>query len=712
MKKINFIFCVHAHQPVGNFDHVLEETYEKSYRPFLDVVMKYPSIKIVLHFSGSLLIWLSENKKDYIAKVKELVRQGRAEIISSGMFEPVLAVLPDVDKLGQITQYNRLIKEVTGYEPTGAWLTERIYEPHLPKRLHEAGIGHIVIDDYHFIKSGLNYDELYGYYITEEEGYDLKVFPGSERLRYLIPFKDVGETLEYFKMIAGSRAGNLAVLADDTEKFGSWPNTYDWVYGQRWLERFLEMLTEHQDLVRTTTFSEYIKQNKALGRVYLPSCSYMEMGKWTLPPEAARDYEDAGKFLKESGKHRYNRFITGGTWRNFIAKYPESNNMHKKMLYVSKRIHEYYKTPPLSAVEAPDYLLELYKGQCNDAYWHGVFGGLYLPHLRDAIYRHLINAEILLDKAQRRETPYLDVKCFDINVDGHDEIIVESDLYNIYLQPADGGAIYEFDYKPALFNIMNTLTRRREEYHNKILPASDTGADGEARTIHDIALSKEEGLEKLLSFDKYNKVSCIDHFLDDVRLEDLKNCTFTERGDFAGKEYDYEIKRGAKHTKVILQRYSHVMQGESKVGVMVKKSITMTKGSPEIDIEYRIRKTSPLPLSAVFGVEFNLSLLSPNDPNRFYDVPCHVLNDSALASEGELYDIGEIRIVDRYLSFDVCFDFPKRCNFIRFPVQTVSISEGGFERIFQASSMLFFKTLNLINDDEFVFKIKYAVKKH
>jgi len=41
----------------------------------------------------------------------------------------------------------------------------------------------------------------------------------------------------------------------------------------------------------------------------------------------------------------------------------------------------------------------LYRGQCNCPYWHGVFGGMYLPHLRSALYRELIKADKLTDEA-------------------------------------------------------------------------------------------------------------------------------------------------------------------------------------------------------------------------------------------------------------------------------------------------------------------------
>lgn len=707
MKKINFVLCIHSHQPVGNFDHILEDAFEKSYRPFLDVLYRYQSIKVVIHISGNLLLWLAEKKLDYIAKIRDLVKDGRAEIISSGLYEPALAVLPEVDRIGQVIEFNRVIEEITGYKPKGAWLTERIYEPHLPKSLSQSSIEYIVVDDYHFIKAGLKEEDLFGYYVTEEEGHILKVFPGSEKLRYLIPFKDPAETLGYFQMIAETGKGNLAVFADDGEKFGSWPNTFKWVYEQRWLENFFKMLEANRDIVETVTFSEYIAKNPATGRVYLPTCSYMEMGKWTLPADAAGDFDRANRIIAHSEDPSLKRFITGGMWRNYFAKYPESNNMHKKMLYISKKIHSYYEfdanEPP------PDYLLELYKAQCNDAYWHGVFGGLYLPHLRDALYRHMISAEKMLDR-DTGNVSFLEVKEYDINRDCDEEILVESDKYNMYIQPNYGGTIFEFDYKPALFNIMNSLTRRAEEYHNKILEAKSAVTQPDPKTIHDMLLTKEEGLDKYLIFDNYNKVSLIDHFLDNISLEDFRSCKYKERGDFIGKNYDYEIVPDENNPKIVLKRRSFVLQGEKKLDVEVKKIITLDKNSTDIAIDYHVKNLSSEELTSLFGVEFNISLLSPNDDNRYFEVPGHELARKNLASEGELFDIKKIRMVDRYFNFDVCFDFPQGCNFYRFPVETVSISEEGFERIFQASTLLFFKMLSLAKDDELVFPIRYSVK--
>ena len=45
MKKINLAIGIHNHQPIGNFDHVIEEAYKKAYKPFLDVLQEIPEDK-------------------------------------------------------------------------------------------------------------------------------------------------------------------------------------------------------------------------------------------------------------------------------------------------------------------------------------------------------------------------------------------------------------------------------------------------------------------------------------------------------------------------------------------------------------------------------------------------------------------------------------------------------------------------------------------
>jgi len=220
VKSVNFIFGIHNHQPVGNFDFVLEDAYRQSYLPFMEIIAEFPRVSITFHFSGCLLEWLEAHHPEYLDQVAQLVARGNVEIISGGFFEPVLAMIPDDDKVGQIRMLNDYIKRRFHYDATGLWLTERVWEPHLAKPIAEAGIKYITVDDYHFLSNGKSAEELTGYFLTEEQGQTLGIFPISQKLRYAIPFQEPQVTLDHLAQYATDDGGNCIVMADDGEKFG------------------------------------------------------------------------------------------------------------------------------------------------------------------------------------------------------------------------------------------------------------------------------------------------------------------------------------------------------------------------------------------------------------------------------------------------------------------------------------------------------------
>ncbi|MEW6675166.1 MAG: hypothetical protein AB1348_04000, partial [Nitrospirota bacterium] len=293
MSKLYLILALHNHQPVGNFDHVLEESYRKAYLPLLNTLNHHHSLKAVLHYSGNLLSWFEKRHPEVLEMINALVRAERVEILSGGFYEPILSAIPEKDRIPQIKEFSGYIKKKFGYSPKGMWLAERVWEPQMPKYISMSGIEYVPVDDHHFKLSGLEEGDLLGYYVTEEEGYKLSVFPGSEKLRYYIPFRNISEIISYFREIY-MRGGNpLLTMADDGEKFGVWPETYKHCYEDGWLERFFNAIEENSDWIETTTFSDYYSKFHPIGRVYLPTASYREMGEWALPSESALDYEYA-----------------------------------------------------------------------------------------------------------------------------------------------------------------------------------------------------------------------------------------------------------------------------------------------------------------------------------------------------------------------------------------------------------------------------------
>ncbi len=712
MPKVQFIFALHNHQPVGNFDFVAEDAYQKSYLPFLKVLDRHPSIKITLHYTGILYRFFEQKHPEYIDMLKRFVAEGRAEILSGGFYEPILAVLPDADKIGQVRKLSAFIDTTLGYKARGMWLAERVWEPHLPKFIAEAGIDHVVVDDFHFKMAGLHDDELDGYYLTEEQNGMVRVFPGSERLRYLIPFHAPEETLEYLATLRSPSRYRLAVMADDGEKFGVWPETYRTVYEEGWLDRFFTLIEQNSEWLETTTFSEFADQQPPRGRVYLPTASYMEMGEWTLPTRAMKEYDEALETVKGTPEFSGLRpFIKGGIWRNFFTKYSESNHMHKRMLMASEKagraLAALEERGAKKGADAARMIDHVYQAQCNDAYWHGVFGGLYLPHLRTGIFEQLIQAEYLADSVlngrvqgpgsrgqvkQKKEqaTPsWLEIEKGDFDRDGRDEVMMNSELLNLFIDPAEGGRITEFDWKPRSFNLTNTLTRRREGYHAKLLDAVKDAAPGAsadgAKTIHERVSVKEEGLQHHLQYDWYTRGSLLDHFQGSgVDLSSFMRSEYYETGDFVLGAYRMTSRRAGGSAIVSLER-SGTVEG---LAVSLRKELVLRSGEAGFLARYAITNLSKDELNTTFGSEFNFSLLAGNAHDRYYDIPGHTLDKRHLASTGETNNVTQVSLVDEWLKLKLSLLFSQPVVLWRAPVETVSQSESGFERVYQSSMVM------------------------
>jgi hypothetical protein len=661
---MHLILCIHNHQPVGNMDFILEEAYRKSYLPFFDVLKDFENIKINLHFSGYLLTWLCENKPEYIELLKTLKKRGQIEIVSGGMYEPILSLLPEGDGIAQIKMHMDYAENVFGGRPEGFWLAERVYEPHIPKILNKAGVLYTLVDDYHFKAVGMSGKELHRYFVTEYEGHKLFIFPGLEFLRYAIPFKPIEDINKYFKEIEGN-GDDLAVFGDDGEKFGLWPGTYEHVYDGGWLKAFFTYLSENKEWLKTVTFSEYISHNPPKNRIYLNCNSYMEMAEWCLPAAKSGRYEKCLNSVATDCKE----FVRGGYFKHFLVKYDECNDMHKKMLMITNEANK--------DVKAKEHV---FKAQCNDSYWHGVFGGLYLPHLRSTVYRNLIEAEKILGPKE----PFVDGRLEDVNLDGFEEAILSNNDIKAYFLLKEGGALYELDYKPSLTNIMATLSRRYEGYHDKIKVASSAGIADGTRTIHDMVIAKEEGLDKYLHYDWYRRASLIDHIMGkDVAFDSFYKSSYCEPGDFVKEPYAAVIEKGKDLIKVALSRKGHFWKGGQAYPLHVKKSVVLQKGSSELLVDYCIEGEVEEPF--YFGVEFNFSFLGTGG-ERYIEAGKEKLN---LATQGTLDVSQNVVFHDPYQNIDVSVGYVDAPSFVwTHPVEVVSLSEHGFERNYQSTMLM------------------------
>jgi 4-alpha-glucanotransferase len=476
-QPLRFVFGLHLHQPVGNFDHVMADHVRDVYRPIIERAIGAGFFPLTLHVSGPLLEWLEQHDTAWLDMIGRLVADNKVELLLAGFDEPILAALPKPDRLEQIGRLREYLTRRFGADATGLWLTERVWHPGLTEDLAEAGVEYALVDDRHFLVCGYRSEELHRPHLTESNGRRVGLLAIDERLRYLIPFRPPEETAAYLRELR-SRGHELAILADDGEKFGGWPGTKDWVYGSGWLDTFLttiERLITAGEVVLSTG-QDAFRRVPSGGLAYLGTASYREMEKWALPPAAQKaltklEDELGPKHLEASAP-----FVRGGHWHHFLVKYPESNRMHKTMLALSDLSR--------SRGDPPEARRAIGRAQCNDAYWHGVFGGLYLPHLRTAIWRQLAIAERVL-----RQGESLAYDELDLDYDGFPELWVHSSQFSALISPRRGGAIESFTRFGDHTNLADVLTRRRESYHEPPKQQSHHHSDDKAggtASIHDI----------------------------------------------------------------------------------------------------------------------------------------------------------------------------------------------------------------------------------
>ncbi|MBI6545247.1 MAG: DUF1926 domain-containing protein [Cyanobacteria bacterium NC_groundwater_1444_Ag_S-0.65um_54_12] len=697
--KIHFAFGLHNHQPAGNMDWVIAKAYEKAYRPLLEVLGKHPGVKIALHYTGFLLEWLQDHHPEFFATLCHLVKIGQVEMVSGAYYEPILAIIPDDNKVEQISFLSREITRITGQEPEGMWLAERVWEPHLAKSLVEARIKWTCVDDTHFKATGLRGPELFGYYQTEEQGSYLQIFPINQELRLLIPNVPPEKVIDYLRQHATPDASRLVLFFDNGEKFGAWPKNHSTSRTDGWLDRLFALLEENADWIISTTLREYRASYRPWGRIYLPALSYTEMQQWCLPVEQATLFETAVETAKEPCRD----FLRGGFWRHFLVRYPESNNLHKKMLAVSAQIANcmQLKQQPIDEIAmvrpADDWVTALHylwRGQSNDPYWHGVFGGLYLAHLRSANYSALLKAEAICDKLQHGLAVFLEALEQDFDGDGTDEILLRNQLINAFFT-RKGGALFELDYKPCSFNLLDTLARRPEAYHPKLAQTVSTevaaaqNSGGGAKSLHEWVLTKEEGLERYLHYDWYRRISLLDHFLHpDSHLDSFYNVSYGEQGDFVIEAYQTRIERQTDKVEVVLWRDGHVWVGQEFWPVTVTKRITLPADRAMLRADYEVRNGSDRAVSLWFGVELNATFLAGNAPDRYYISPEVSIAENRLDSKGEIANLTILGLRDMSLRLDYQLRWEHPAIVWRFPIETVSQSEAGFERVYQGSVIM------------------------
>jgi alpha-amylase len=691
--------AIHNHQPVGNFDFVFEQVYRQSYLPLIEALERHPAIRLSLHYSGCLLDWLFVHKPEFVDRLAALADRSQVELMTGGYYEPILPMIPDADKRGQIAKLSSLLKDRFGQQPTGLWLTERVWEPALPSVLALEGIDWTVVDDMHFRLVGIDEQQLRGYFLTEDQGLALKLYGSSKQLRYIIPWRPVEEVIAYLREQADETAGSILVMGDDGEKFGSWPGTYEHCWERRWVEHFFAAIEANSDWLSIIPIGDHARRFAALGPVYLPSASYDEMMEWSLPVDSSVELERLRHEANAQGRDDLARYLQGGFWRNFLRKYPEINAMHKRMLRTHQKVQS---LEPSQRTAAQD---RLWSGQCNCAYWHGVFGGLYLNHIRAATQSNLIAAEAEADHAPNSGTPRVTWQQADHDFDGQEEILIQTPTLSLLVHPSQGGMLSEWDLRPQRWNLLNVVSRRREAYHESLLHEEGEGAvesQSETRTIHDVFRRKEANLQRYLAVDAYRRGGFQEHFLPmGTAVDDFASSRYNELGDFVSSEFQVEVEQDAEALKVLLARDGSVSNQVGGQTFRLRKRLTVSSMSQSLRIDYELTNLSSQEVRCLFVSEWNLNL-------PHYDATIRVGegSDESIMSLSALSFAARLRI-EGGAGVSLQAEASEPVRVWRFPIETVSNSEGGLERSNQGVCLAFVVELALQEGESRTWRLRW-----
>ena len=159
---------------------------------------------------------------------------------------------------------------------------------------------------------------------------------------------------------------------------------------------------------------------------------------------------------------------------------------------------------------------------------------------------------------------------------------------------------------------------------------------------------------------------------------------YYETGDFVLGAYRMTSRRSGGAAIVTLERSGTV----AGLAVSLRKELLLRSGEGGFLARYAITNLSSEELNTTFGCEFNFSLLAGNAHDRYYDIPGHTLDKRHLASSGETNNVKQVSLVDEWLKLKLSLLFSQPVVLWRAPVETVSQSESGFERVYQSSMVM------------------------
>jgi alpha-amylase len=239
----------------------------------------------------------------------------------------------------------------------------------------------------------------------------------------------------------------------------------------------------------------------------------------------------------------------------------------------------------------------------------------------------------------------------DFDLDGDNEIIYSDKNFFSVVRP-DTASFIELDDREQKINILNYLGRRKESYHDKIPKKSN---DGDVKSIHEVFRSKQNGLSELLIYDNYPRGFGIDHDLEKIPAV-----------------HDFYCNTMPTHIIHYLE-HKIVQTGPVKLEFNGDLNKTIKFESRTISIKY----SKNTDRDRLIGVEFSLGIFQPDLR----------LSGNNIHAPAMIENIRDLKITASGLR-PISFETSTLFHLFTYPIETISSSESGYEKIFQGICIL------------------------
>ncbi|MFX1455549.1 MAG: hypothetical protein ACFFDB_09275 [Promethearchaeota archaeon] len=262
-KKVStFIcFCLHMYQPPTQDNGILKKIDKECYKPLFNVLDYHDNAKICLNINGVLIDLLHEfDLSDTLDFLKNLVSEGKIEIVGTAKYHPILPLIPELETHRQI----QLNEETNINEFGKLWKRNGFFPPEMAisggvaKYIRELGYKWVIM-------SGIAcpmewpFDQIY----CSPNG--LQLFFRDDIISNQISFKDITAkkfVSEAKKLHKNEKKSNSTyiIIAQDAETFGHHIPRYEKIF----LGKAMELINNDSEteLLFLSDLDQYFPINK------------------------------------------------------------------------------------------------------------------------------------------------------------------------------------------------------------------------------------------------------------------------------------------------------------------------------------------------------------------------------------------------------------------------------------------------------------------